>query len=738
MIRSIPNKLFLITSVFLLSLTIAFAAPCSPVNTILKLDTLAGGQAELYDQNFYSNPLCFGYTGREDTSSVHECADYKPLTRTWAPDPSSPDNLILKLSDVSNAHGATQDSGSSYSINVCYKGYRNCESVSGSCPSGKTPVVELSNPDDAHLASPLYSDFLSPITICCTPLSGVSCGSGDAATDQACTNNCQCTSGYCTAGTCSSCPGQTHLSSGQSCTHPCQCTSADCTAGTCIGSGTGSGGETPTITPCSSPIDCPSGERCQIDPGLFTGVCVSSSLCSASISNGNTCTRSCECVSGTCSQGRCVTSCSSSHPREQGSCAPGQVCATTYIPHCQACTPPTQRANSASCTDNCQCTSGLCSQGQCAGCTTSTVGEEGNCPAGEVCTAPQNGICNRCLSQFAADHTCQQNCECSSGTCTAGTCIGSGTGSGGGTPTTPSCSATLADDTSCTDSCQCTSSYCDSGTCKHRTCNPTTPTSSCPHPQVCSTQGVCDNPCVFNCPCTSGSQCESARCTSDSDHNGINNCDLDLTCPSGSEDPQDTDGDGILCDFCKNQGGTVNTLGCPITNQPHPLSCPDLKGVTCSDTGQCDGKEIPLREAHTLNLHEIYCCAPTPTQPTPVCEEHTHNPLLGRSITITRGTCEVEPGQTTGTRKITLLGINTGEIETAGGISAVLPECQTRTCTTSTSSSSTGSNSEWQVSCTTFTSEDTEKQTIPFYTISGILLSLAVLLGFYIAKKQKF
>jgi hypothetical protein len=130
------------------------AACSSPDQIILKLSSITNAHGEFYNGTTYPIEICydtiFGSPGDGD--------------RTCQP---NGENKVLGLSSITNAHaeGPSQDV---YPIDVCY-GNLSCRATTNDCITGEERVLSLSSITNAHLAS---DSSPYPYNICCTPLEG--------------------------------------------------------------------------------------------------------------------------------------------------------------------------------------------------------------------------------------------------------------------------------------------------------------------------------------------------------------------------------------------------------------------------------------------------------------------------------------------------------------------------------------------------------------------------------------
>jgi hypothetical protein len=124
---------------------------CSDASqTILRISSPNNAHGEVYNGlGSYIEELCFDtlFGGPYGGASPHICTG---------------SNLVLKLSDVTNAHAQTPEQ-TGYSTDVCY-GNLACVSRAGGCQGSEEEIVTLSDVTNAHLAS----GNRYGTSICCT------------------------------------------------------------------------------------------------------------------------------------------------------------------------------------------------------------------------------------------------------------------------------------------------------------------------------------------------------------------------------------------------------------------------------------------------------------------------------------------------------------------------------------------------------------------------------------------
>ncbi len=132
---------------------------CNPDNTVLKLSSLTNAHGELWNQTNYGKYLCCNFTG------THNCVGGIVSS-----------NKILGLSSLTNAH-AQVPFLTSYPTDVCY-GNLECKNAT-SCDSDEGCLITISSNTNAHLATcsdyyaPLISIGAYPMKICCKGLGAI-------------------------------------------------------------------------------------------------------------------------------------------------------------------------------------------------------------------------------------------------------------------------------------------------------------------------------------------------------------------------------------------------------------------------------------------------------------------------------------------------------------------------------------------------------------------------------------
>ena len=127
---------------------------CADDQIILRLSSATNAHGEVYNgAGNYPIEICYDqiFGQTYDTSAN---PNFRTCTGT---------NKVVGLSSSTNAH-AEIPSLSDYSTNVCY-GDLVCNARTGGCLTGENLVLSLSTNTNAHLAS----DSSYPVNICCTP-----------------------------------------------------------------------------------------------------------------------------------------------------------------------------------------------------------------------------------------------------------------------------------------------------------------------------------------------------------------------------------------------------------------------------------------------------------------------------------------------------------------------------------------------------------------------------------------
>jgi RHS repeat-associated protein len=346
-----------------------------------------------------------------------------------------------------------------------------------------------------------------------------------------------------TSPACNPCSGQpdgTACNDGNACTQGDTCQSGSCQAG--------------------APVTCTASDQCH-DVGTCntsTGACSNPAKANgASCNDGNACTQTDTCQSGSCQGSNPVTCMASDQCHTAGTCD-----TATGV-----CSNPA-KANGTACNDNDACTqTDTCQSGSCSGSNPVTCTASDQCHTAGTCN-PANGQCSNPLAANGTacsdGNACTQPDTCQSGSCQPGTPV------------------------TCTASDQCHVSG---------TCDPA--------------NGTCSNPVAANgttCSdgnsCTSGDTCQSGACAPGSDVTcpGMDQCHFAGTCSPGTGTcAQLNRPDGTACDDSNSQtlddacqsGACVGTPGNdPCANKADLDPCDDGNACTSGEycnTGVCGG-----------------------------------------------------------------------------------------------------------------------------------------------------
>ena len=213
-----------------------------------------------------------------------------------------------------------------------------------------------------------------------------------------------CTNDVCSAGAC------THVANTAPCNDSNACTQTDtCQGGTCVG---------------SNPIVCPTPDQCH-NAGTCapaTGICSNPPKTNGTTCNdGNACTRTDTCQTGTCSGGNPVVCTALDQCHLAGTCTPATG----------TCSNPT-KADGSGCNDANACTqTDTCQSGTCAGTNPIVCTPFDQCHVAGTCT-PSSGLCT---NPFQPNGTpCSDGNVCTiTDMCTNGTCGGNSQTCGDGT-----------------------------------------------------------------------------------------------------------------------------------------------------------------------------------------------------------------------------------------------------------------------------------------------------------------
>jgi len=123
------------------------ATPCSSDNLVMKLSGATDAHGELWDGTNYNYYLCCDFTG------THECLGT---------------NKVLGLDNTTNAHAEIpSNNNNNFATHVCFDSL-SCTSGAGGCPPGyPIQMVSLSGSTDAHIGG--FNDYITKI--CCVDIS---------------------------------------------------------------------------------------------------------------------------------------------------------------------------------------------------------------------------------------------------------------------------------------------------------------------------------------------------------------------------------------------------------------------------------------------------------------------------------------------------------------------------------------------------------------------------------------
>ncbi|MFH1310927.1 MAG: hypothetical protein ABIH65_00795 [Nanoarchaeota archaeon] len=147
---------FFLISILFSSTNVESAVFCPNEQIILKLSSETNAHGEVWDgTGSYPVLICYD----EIFGTPYAYADYSNL-RTCA------NNKVVGLSTTTNAH-AEEPGLTNYATNICY-GDLDCRKTTDNCVGDEKLVVSLSADTNAHLAN----DTSYPIHICCTSAQG--------------------------------------------------------------------------------------------------------------------------------------------------------------------------------------------------------------------------------------------------------------------------------------------------------------------------------------------------------------------------------------------------------------------------------------------------------------------------------------------------------------------------------------------------------------------------------------
>jgi hypothetical protein len=429
---------------------------------------------------------------------------------------------------------------------------------------------------------------------CC---SAGTCDDGNPCTVDACNGD----------GTCS----HTAAANGASCSGTNQCEQAyTCQAGACIG---------------SDPVVCSARDACHLagtcDPA--SGACSNPTAANGtSCNDGNACTQSDTCESGTCTGSSPVT-CTA----EDGCHTAGTCDSMTG-----ACTNPVA-TNGTSCSDGNACTQAdTCENGTCTGSNPVVCAASDACHVGGTCN-PSTGACTNPVAANGTGcndgNACTQSDSCQNGACTGSnpvTCTASDAChvAGACDPGTGACTNPVAaNGTSCSDGNACTQAdSCQSGTCTGSNAVTCTASDACHVAGACDpTSGSCSNPVAAN-----GTTCSDGNACTQSD-----------ACQNGK-----CAGTAVACtasDSCHIAGACDPTSGA-CSNPPAP------NGTTCNDGNACTQTDICTAGVCT-GTSPVVCAGPHAllAETTPMStprSEHASRQLASGDVLVAGGTPDAE------------------------------------------------------------------------------------------------
>ena len=428
------------------------------------------------------------------------------------------------------------------------------------------------------------------------------CGDGNLDTGELCDPDIAGSEVCCTA-TC------TTVSDGTTCSDGDACTQADsCQGGSCGG----------------SPVLCAALDSCHLagtcTPG--TGVCTNpQKMDGATCNDGNACTQTDTCSSGTCTGGSPVVCSALDQCHNAGTCAPGTG----------LCSNPNKN-NGTTCDDGNACTqTDTCQAGGCGGSNPVVCAASDQCHSAGTC-APGTGLCSNPAKANGANcddgSKCTTGDTCQAGSCSAGTavvCTASDQCHDAGTcaPGTGLCSnPAKANGAGCDDGNKCTQSEsCQAGSCGGGSPVVCLASDQCHNPGSCApATGLCSNPskpsgasCDDGNACTQTDSCQAGSCAgaspvvcvaSDQCHDA-GSCD---PANGACSDPPKADGtdcsDGSLCtqsDSC--QAGVCSgaePIVCVASGPCHDAGVCDPGTGNCSDPVSADGTACDDGDACTL------------------------------------------------------------------------------------------------------------------------------------------
>jgi probable HAF family extracellular repeat protein len=443
----------------------------------------------------------------------------------------------------------------------------NACTTTDACQSGNckgTSPVKCAAADQCHVTG-----TCDPATGSCsqpTKTNGTACNDGNA-----CTKNEVCTAGVCGNGSAVTCaaPDQCHLAAacspalgcvlsakpdGAACSDNNACTRSDtCQAGACVG---------------QNPVICAPADQCH----TVAGTCnKNTGFCSAppnkpngmACNDGNACTTTDACQAGICKGTNPVTCAAANQCHVAGTCDPTTgSCSQPAKPNGTACN------DGNACTQSDICQTGTCTGSNPVTCAASDqCHAAGVCNTSTgVCPNPAKADGTSCSDGNA----CTQSDSCQAGTCTGSNPVTCSAGdqchaAGVCDTSTGACSnPAKSDGTSCSDGNACTQSdTCQAGVCSGGSPVVCAASDQCHLAGTCdSTTGACSNPvaadgsaCDDGNACTRADSCVAGACQS----GAALSCDDGNVCTTDSCDPASGCGHAAFahCGYTIEDLGTV-------------------------------------------------------------------------------------------------------------------------------------------------------------------------------------
>ncbi len=161
---------FLLLFFFILSSVSGVIVPatCNANQVILKLSNYTNAHGEIWSTGSYPFNICY---------DVLFGNSYNPGAAAGANQQCTGTNKVLRLSGQTNAHAEVPSASTTNYIDVCY-GNLACQGRSGNCLGGETEVVTLSSATNAHLEDDAANSFTGSGVqkICCSPLTSPPAG----------------------------------------------------------------------------------------------------------------------------------------------------------------------------------------------------------------------------------------------------------------------------------------------------------------------------------------------------------------------------------------------------------------------------------------------------------------------------------------------------------------------------------------------------------------------------------